>query len=614
MKTKRYRAGTMREVLELVKTELGEEALVLDTKRVRAGGFLGVGAHEMYEVSVACPAGFEVEDAAQSVEGNPVPLALPSIFGLNQHAATPREATRQERAVSPTFAALAAARAYAKETTTTPMSTTPDEMESQDLLANSEPVQFVEIAETAPRVVHQHTRAVTPSPASDIFEHADIFEYAERLPEPPTSNTRTAPHHETNTPKEAAPAARALPGSEVERLHAEMRELKFMFGRLVAGMPAANVSAAASLAAPTGDEEFCDPASPLFPIFCALTSAGLAPELAKAACESVPAPGDDDEGDDALTLTRARVAAALAASLNFGNDPLAARPGAPGATVVALIGPTGVGKTTTIAKLAARAALRERRRVELITLDTYRIGAVEQLKTYAEIIGVNCRIARSVLELDAMTRQLPADAVALIDTVGRSPHDLADQLELADYLRANGDIRKCLVLQATTNPGDAVATAARFALYGAEQLIITKLDETLRPGTAVEIARGASQLPLAYLCAGQRVPEDLQRAAAATFAAHIARADVISAATTTAGSSQFTNGFVYGKGSSIDAQNVVRVAVQQPTAIATGASSRLRTRRRLRPESLRHRGNTVAPAHDSGYERQGWGGEVEHFG
>jgi len=157
-----------------------------------------------------------------------------------------------------------------------------------------------------------------------------------------------------------------------------------------------------------------------------------------------------------------------------------------------------------------------------VTLDTYRIAAVEQLKTYAEIIGAGFTIARSVFELDALTQRLAGGAIVLIDTTGCNPHDLADQMELADYLSGNTDIHKSLVLQATTHTMDAVASVKKFALFGANSLVLTKLDETIRPGMVVQTALEAN-LPLAYLAAGQRVPEDLERATPEAFAARVMR-------------------------------------------------------------------------------------------
>jgi flagellar biosynthesis protein FlhF len=174
-----------------------------------------------------------------------------------------------------------------------------------------------------------------------------------------------------------------------------------------------------------------------------------------------------------------------------------------------MIGATGVGKTTTLAKLAASLSLIEHRRVELVTVDTYRIAAVEQLRTYAEIIGAGCHVVRSVYELDEVLRRLSPDATVLIDTTGRNPHDLADQHELSGYLHQHAEIRKCLAIQATTHPLDASASIKKYEMYGADCLAVTKMDETMRPGSLIQTI-AESGLPLAYICAGQRVPEDLQ--------------------------------------------------------------------------------------------------------
>jgi flagellar biosynthesis protein FlhF len=149
----------------------------------------------------------------------------------------------------------------------------------------------------------------------------------------------------------------------------------------------------------------------------------------------------------------------------------------------------------------------------LVTLDTYRIAAVQQLKTYAEIIGAGCHVVRTVLELDAVLARLPKDAKVLIDTTGRNPHDLSDQVEFSDFLKRRSHIRKCLVVQATTHPADAAAAVRKFQMYGADCLAITKMDETTRPGAMIETIVESS-LPLAYLGTGQRVPEDLQIATA----------------------------------------------------------------------------------------------------
>jgi flagellar biosynthesis protein FlhF len=257
--------------------------------------------------------------------------------------------------------------------------------------------------------------------------------------------------------------------------------------------------------------------SPFYEAYNELTETGLSNELARKVVTAI-IPQYRDGKIEADHLARTALFKAFSSLVKFERNPLLGDE----PTTIALIGATGVGKTTTVAKLASRVALQERRRVELVTLDTYRIAAVEQLKTYAEIIGAGCHVVRSVFELDAVLRRLPPDASVLIDTTGKSPHDLADQHEVADYLRKRREIRKCLVTQATAHPIDSFAAVRKFEMYGADCLALTKMDETMRPGAMVELA-AQSALPLIYMCMGQRVPEDLQEATPQNFIAHVFR-------------------------------------------------------------------------------------------
>ncbi len=172
------------------------------------------------------------------------------------------------------------------------------------------------------------------------------------------------------------------------------------------------------------------------------------------------------------------------------------------------LGPTGVGKTTTIAKLAATFTLGEHKKVRLITLDTYRIAAAEQLRTYAQIIGVPVQVVSSVTELsEALSTTGDTDRV-LIDTTGHSPRRVSEFAELAKYLRERQEIEKHLVLSATTKSEDLREAVVGFECFAPDKFVFTKLDETSRyGGIANELI--ATGRPLSYLTDGQKVPEDL---------------------------------------------------------------------------------------------------------
>ena len=177
--------------------------------------------------------------------------------------------------------------------------------------------------------------------------------------------------------------------------------------------------------------------------------------------------------------------------------------------VVALVGPTGVGKTTTIAKLAANYRLRENKRVGLITVDTYRIAAVEQLRTYAEIIDLPMEIVSTPREMrEAIARMGDLDLI-LMDTAGRSPRDEVKIQELKSMLAEAEPDEVHLVLSAVGGARSLASTAERFAAVGTTALLVTKLDEATAVGNLLSVTRSCG-LPISYLTDGQNVPDDIQ--------------------------------------------------------------------------------------------------------
>jgi flagellar biosynthesis protein FlhF len=176
--------------------------------------------------------------------------------------------------------------------------------------------------------------------------------------------------------------------------------------------------------------------------------------------------------------------------------------------VIALVGPTGVGKTTTIAKLAARATLDSRLRVALVTVDTYRIGASEHLGRYGEIMGLKTQVARDATSLGAAVANADADLV-LVDTAGRSDADtIASQMSL---LRSVPNLELHLVLSAASGPREIAAAARRYREHGVQRLIFSKLDEADGPGSVLS-ATAVLPRPISCVTNGQRVPDDLHAA------------------------------------------------------------------------------------------------------
>ncbi|HTP51263.1 MAG TPA: flagellar biosynthesis protein FlhF [Anaeromyxobacteraceae bacterium] len=300
----------------------------------------------------------------------------------------------------------------------------------------------------------------------------------------PAERPRPRPARPSGPPA-AGPAARSAAAQE--ELSSDLRRLVKELGetRSELRLVALQTRAARELELPPSAAE----------VFSALTARGveatLAEELVRQAMASKPLEG---VVQGVRELVEERLLPCRAPWLHGDRQ------------VVALVGPTGVGKTTTLAKIAARAILETKKKVALVTVDVYRIGAQEQLARYGEIMNVPVLVARDRSELgQAMERVRDADLV-LIDTAGRSaPEDVARQ---ADLVRSVPGVLLHLVVSAASGALELAAVAERYRALRPDRLVFSKVDESAGPGSilsaAVRIAR-----PIACITDGQRVPEDL---------------------------------------------------------------------------------------------------------
>jgi len=238
----------------------------------------------------------------------------------------------------------------------------------------------------------------------------------------------------------------------------------------------------------------------------------LADEMARQLCERL----GPDELQDARKV-RQEMRTLVAGSIRVA-EPAVAATDEP--RVIALIGPTGVGKTTTIAKLAANLKLRERKRVALVTIDSYRIAAVDQLRTYADIIDVPLKVTLTPAELHKAVGELKSQAdVVLVDTAGRSQNDRLRLGQLRGFIAAAEANEVHLTLSATASRGCTSSTLERFAPLGPNRFVVTKLDEAATFGMILNIA--SAGVAISYATTGQDVPDDIERADAHRLADRI---------------------------------------------------------------------------------------------
>jgi flagellar biosynthesis protein FlhF len=177
--------------------------------------------------------------------------------------------------------------------------------------------------------------------------------------------------------------------------------------------------------------------------------------------------------------------------------------------IAAFIGCAGVGKTTTIAKLAALQSKRYKKRVALITLDNYGIAAIEQLKTYAQIIGIPLGIAVNIAELKRSIKKYKDKELIIIDTPGINPHNQRLIQDLKGYFAKLSDLQTHLVLSATTKEKDLIAITEAFKEMNIHRLLFTKIDESSTYGNMVNLLI-RTNIPLSFLCSGQKVPDDIE--------------------------------------------------------------------------------------------------------
>ena len=251
----------------------------------------------------------------------------------------------------------------------------------------------------------------------------------------------------------------------------------------------------------------------LFRVFTDLIEADVEETIARELIDFVRSESSSNELVDGL-LIKTRLAQWLENEIKVTGP---VRTDESGHRLVAVVGPTGVGKTTTIAKLAANYRLRERKRVGLITVDTYRVAAVEQLRTYADIIDLPMEVVATPREMrEAVARMSHLDLV-LMDTAGRSPRDEVRIQELKSMLAEARPDEVHLVLSATAGANAMAATADRFSEVGTTAITLTKLDEATSLGHLISLIRKCP-LPIAYLTDGQNVPDDIQVAVARRLA------------------------------------------------------------------------------------------------
>ncbi|MEA3466155.1 MAG: flagellar biosynthesis protein FlhF [Thermodesulfobacteriota bacterium] len=332
--------------------------------------------------------------------------------------------------------------------------------------------------------------------SEDEISYQEIWEQTPVTPDP-----RPDPYAQNTSRREP----------QLQELHGEVGELRHLITTLIKDLPGqieqATQPKAQPIFYPAASMQGAKPSTSNQQVLDALTQLGIEAEAAQTIAHYAVSQLSKQQINDPALLNA--FFCKTIAELVQTTGSLLPRPGEQ--KRLALIGPTGVGKTTTIAKLAAAFLLSGGKRVAMITIDTYRIAAVEQLKVYGEIMNVPVEVVMTAEQLRGVLARHDNKDLILIDTAGRSPKDEVSLDELQQFLDVDSEIEPHLVLSATTRERDLYETYRRFSMLGPKSLLMTKLDECEGLGVLLNIHL-RNNCPLSYLANGQKVPEDLVQA------------------------------------------------------------------------------------------------------
>jgi len=247
--------------------------------------------------------------------------------------------------------------------------------------------------------------------------------------------------------------------------------------------------------------------------------AGIAsdPELSKAFVQLTDADFHADLAYDVVgrmttPVTPSALRAELGALVSIDSE-LGYKEGSPGsfARMAALVGPPGAGKTTTLVKLALQHGINSRKRSQILTLDTFRIAAADELQSYAAILGIGCEVLETAAALAQALEEHRDKELILIDTPGLANSEMDGFEELAHFLSSYPGMDTHLVLPASMRTADLRRVAQRYEMFGPRKLLFTRLDETETFGPILSQSVRMGK-PISYLSRGQRIPEDLEAA------------------------------------------------------------------------------------------------------
>jgi flagellar biosynthesis protein FlhF len=504
---KTFKAGSMQEALAIVRRELGTDAVILNTRQITHRRLLPF-LKKRQEVEVTAGISVGPRPAPASA---PRPVATSAARGVGSFSAEVSDNSAILNAPAPTNRLPPAQRPAPPIVSTDPDTPLAKAaalaMELERRNANKVQLEkSIHALEAAAAAAAPPEITAEPVPTSQPLESNSSRPEPQR-PTDPNKSSELPPVAEVRTPELTEEISQ--PANQAAGLQAAAKALSEQSDSTNELSVKLDVlqKMVESLAQKSHFRSTDEVPSELFDIYTQLIDADIDDDLARELIcnlrkNCTPEQLHDSAGSRALlsAMVEADVKIAPPIQTEVGRR-----------RVVALVGPTGVGKTTTIAKLAANFRLRDGIKMGLVTVDTYRIAAVEQLRTYAEIIDLPMKVVTSPQEMRRALDELSDLDLILIDTAGRSPRDELKIQELKSLLNEANVDEVHLVMSLTASVRSIKMTCDQFSSVNPTSLILTKLDEAAGAGSLLSVSRQVN-LPFSYLTTGQDVPEDIEPA------------------------------------------------------------------------------------------------------
>lgn len=544
MKLKTYQAWTMGEALDFVKSDLGADAVILHTRTFERGGFFGLGRRTVVEITAAraqdMPArAARAEPKRESQQGGLPPAAKSGTEALRAAAAArayagPSRATADAHPAAASEASASVNMDIERERTRRWAQAMAIALERSGVERASAGVNehAVRAAAVQKPAVETGEGQVADGPARRfaLVPDATKPQGATRLTAALVqAGSDSAPAASISPTHSSLEVARPIVETKPDSLRAgapafevpghaagdELHQISDFIGKVLkrgaepsGDAPVQSVSpAAVAVARPPVAAPARSPFVDALQV--ELVEQDLDPELAARIVADAARQLESATLPSAESVRAAVLERLVAAMPADKADPFEMLPGKHGPRRIAFVGPTGVGKTTTLAKIAAQLKLKRGLRVGIVAADTYRIAAVDQLRTYAEILGLPVEIASSPRDAARACESLSEVDVVLIDTAGRSQNDHMKLSELKAFLASADPDETHLVLSATAGPRALAREAEAFGAAGIDRIVVTKLDEAATFGALVGLVARLGK-GVSFLTHGQEVPDHIE--------------------------------------------------------------------------------------------------------